>query len=440
VLVAAGAVVWPANSLIGFFVILGALASLVGLYAITSMARRRTTVIVLALIAGVGLFFVGLAAAIALFGVEGTPRRQLWELNASVSVAVVYLGLGGILVVQAASALGGSGSTVLRLPPLRLLFVAAPVMLAAIVLGHLIVSHPESNGRWAFPVVNLVIVAVPSIAFASLVTARYRRANPLSWPISWREWTTGFTYGAIGATTMGGIVNSLYLAGMGEFLVEHHGTDFGGPLIDSLRTLPRGWGLFLDLTVLSVVAPLNEEFWKGMLVGFFLFRRGRAARCFLWGVLAGSGFNLLETFGGSVGILDPDGVSQQQLNEQWWLFASARTGTALIHGLASGLSALGFYGLLTRRWRYLAGYPLGVLVHGSWNFLTYVVEGDAMFSQAGPDSALLDVAGIAGLIVLACACAIALWALAGRLSDGAPAPIYRALGMLPAPPLSVPLE
>lgn len=404
------------------------------------MARRRTTVITLALIAGVALFFGGLGAATAVVGVDGTPRRQLWELNASVSVAVVYMGLGGVLVVQAASALGGAGSTSLRLPAPRLLLIAVPAVISAIVLGHLIVSHPESRGRWVFPVVNLVVVAMPSVTVASLVIARYRRANVLAWPVSWRESTTGFIYGAIGATTLGWLVNTLYLVGMGDFLVERYGADAGSSLIDNLRTLPRGWGLFIDLTSLSVVAPLNEEFWKGMLVAFFLFRRGRAARCFMWGVLAGCGFNLLETFGGSIGILDPEGVSQQQLNDQWWLFAIARTGTALLHGLASGLSAIGFYGLLSRSWRYVPAYPLGVLTHASWNFLMYVVEGDAMFSQAGPDSALLDAAGITGLLVLAGACAIALWAIPGRLSDHAPAPIYQALGMAPAPPLSVPLR
>lgn len=440
VLVVVGAIAWEANSLAGFAAILAALAALVGIYAIASMARRRSTVIVLALIAGVVLFLGGLGAGISVAGVEGTPRRQLWELNASISFAVIYMGLGGVLVVQAASALGGTGSTALRLPAPRLLLAGIPAMVAAIVLGHVIVSRPESNARWLFPLVNLLIVAVPSVTVASVVAARYRRANLLSWPVSWREWTTGFIYGAIGATTMGGLVNTLYLAGMGEFLVERYGVDFGAPLIDSIRTLPRGWGLFFDISALSVVAPLNEEFWKGMIVAFFFFRRGRAARCFVWGVLAGAGFNLLETFGGSIGILDPDGVSEQQLNDQWWLFATARTGTGLIHGFASGLSALGFYGLLNRRWRYAAAYPLGVLTHASWNFLVYVVEGDAMFSQAGPHSTLLDLMGIAGLLVLAAACAIALWTLSGRLSDRAPAPIYVALGMAPVSPPNVPLR
>jgi RsiW-degrading membrane proteinase PrsW (M82 family) len=180
-----------------------------------------------------------------------------------------------------------------------------------------------------------------------------------------------------------------------------------------------------------VVAPLNEEFWKGMLVGFFFFRKGGAGRCFLWGVLAGAGFNIFETFGNSISIVNPDEISRQQLSEDWWKFASARVGTGAVHSAATGLAALGFYGLFRRKPKYMLGYPAGVLIHGTWNFLNFTLVGDAILSQAGPDSDLLDVLSVAGLFAMFAVSLAVIWELPRRVRDGAPAPIYSLLGMKP---------
>ena len=195
--------------------------------------------------------------------------------------------------------------------------------------------------------------------------------------------------------------------------------------------MPRGWGVAFDISVLSVVAPLNEEFWKGMLVAFFFFRKGGPARCFMWGVLAGAGFNILETFQNSISIINPAEVTRQQLSQDWWKFAMARAGTGAIHSAATGMSALGFYGLFRSQPRYMLGYPAGVLIHGSWNFLNFTLSGDAFLSQAGPDSQLLDVLSIIGLAALFLACVALLWEMPRRVRDGRPAPIYGVLGMLP---------
>ncbi|KAA0238749.1 MAG: PrsW family intramembrane metalloprotease [Dehalococcoidia bacterium] len=367
---------------------------------------------------------------LALPWADDDPEYELFLINLVMGTAAVYMLLGGVLVVQAASALGGTGSSAMRL---RRPWLLIPLFPAATWLGQWLVNHPERL-PWLFPVANLAVVSVPSLLAASVVAVRYSRRNPLAWPVSWREWSSGFIYGAVGATTIGAIINTLYLIFMGAFLIHRFGEGDAFDLSNNLPTLPRGWGLFFDLTVLSVVAPLNEEFWKGALVALFFYRRGGAARCFLWGTLAGAGFNLLETFDNSVALVSPEALADQTMGNQWWLFAVARMGTGGIHALASGLSALGFYALLRRHPRYLVGYPLGVLVHGSWNFLTYALSGDQFFSTAGPDSQALDILSIAGMAALFVACATLLWVLPGRLRDESPAPIYSALGMLPARP------
>lgn len=388
-----------------------------------------------ALLVGAVSFLNGLAWILVLFNITGTAQERLFLINAGIGTAVVTLSLGGMLVYQASSSLGGVGSSVMPFPRRWLPIAAASVALfvVCVALGQREVNTPERLPS-LFPFTNLVIVTIPSALVAVTITRRYLRFNAVAWPLSWREWTSAAIYGAIGATAIAGIINTLYLVFGAAFMIHFFGEGRAFDINANLPSLPRGLGVAFDLSVLSVVAPLNEEFWKGMIVAFFFYRKGGAARCFLWGVLAGAGFNLLETFQNSLSVVSPEAVSEVTLGAQWWLFATARAGTALIHATATGCSALGFYGLFRHKPRYMVGYPAGVFIHGSWNFLNYTLYGDAFQSQAGPDSRLLDVVSIAGLIVLASGCAVLLWELSRRVRDGFPAPIYRLIGMMPAAP------
>jgi PrsW family intramembrane metalloprotease len=382
----------------------------------------------IAAIAGAFAFLGGLSVLFTVFGIDDTDdRTRLFNINGALGFAVVYMGLGGFLVVQAASALGGAPSSPWRV---RWPWLGLPLFGVLVAIGQWQANHPDQL-PWLFPFVNVGVVSVPSLAVASIVTTRYIRTNPYAWPVSWREWTSGIVYGAIGATSGAAILNTVYLLGMGTFLLSQYGEADFGSFSFRLQFLPRAWGIFLDLTTISVIAPLNEEFWKGMLVAFFFFRRGGIARCFAWGVLAGSGFNLAETFQNSLSAVHPDALAQQTTGSQWWLFMVARAGTATMHGLATGLAALGLYGLFRHRWRFLIGYPAGVLLHATWNALVYLVAGDTLFSRAGPDSRTYDIAGVAGLVMVFMVTVTMLWVLPGQLRDEAPAPLYRLLGMLP---------
>lgn len=386
----------------------------------------------MALVVGAVAFVNGLAALAMLAGVDDSPRRKLFEINAYLGTALVTLSLGGMLVYQAASALGNTGSSAMRFPRSWVRFVvplafAFPVL---VFLGQQQVDHPDRL-PWLFPFTNVAIVSIPSALAALGVAYAYTRNNPFAWPVSIREWTSGCIYGAVGATGIASIINTLYLVFGAAILIQAKGSGDPFDLTNNLPTVPTAWGIAFDLSVLSVVAPLNEEFWKGMLVAFFFFRKGGAARCFMWGVLAGAGFNLLETFQNSLSVVSPEVVSDRTIGNQWWLFASARAGTGAVHALATGLAALGFYGLLRTRPRYLIGYPLGVLIHGLWNFLNFTLAGDAFFSQAGPDTRLLDILSVIGLCAVFGVCVVMLWVLSHRLRDASPAPIYQVLGMLP---------
>ena len=385
-------------------------------------------------------FLTGLLVLFTLTDLPSGPRRKLFEINSAIGSGIVFMSLGGMLAYQAASSLGGVGSTAMRVPNWRYIAPAFVVAFPVIIfIGQHQVDNPERL-PWLFPLTNLLIVSVPSIAIALVVAQRYAVFNQFAWPLSWREWTSGIIYGAVGATTIGGLINTLYLIVAGIILIETVGDGNTSDFARALPSLPRAWGIAFDISVLSVVAPLNEEFWKGMLVAFFFFRRGGPARCFVWGVLAGAGFNILETFNNSIAIVNPSEVSAQQLSDDWWKFAGARAGTGAVHSASTGLAALGFYGLFRSKPKYLIGYPLGVLIHAAWNFLNYTLAGDAFFSQAGPDSDLLDVLSIVALFGLFFACLAVLWEVPRRVRDGTPAPVYRMLGMVPGGESAMPDE
>ncbi|HMO54272.1 MAG TPA: PrsW family glutamic-type intramembrane protease [Tepidiformaceae bacterium] len=385
-----------------------------------------------AVVVGAVAFINGLVALTLLVAADGTPREKLFEINIFLGTAIVTVSLGGVLVYHAASSLGGSGSSAIRLRA-RWRWLVIPMLTAfpaLIAAGQWQVNHPERM-PYLFPLTNVAIVSIPSLVIAVVVTQRYLQHNRWAWPVSWREWTSAFIYGAVGATSIAALINTAYVILGAAWLIETRGWgDRWDP--GNLPSIPRALGIAFDLSVLSIVAPINEEFWKGMLVAFFFFRKGGAARCFAWGVLAGAGFNLLETFQNSLVIVNPDAVSQQQLREQWWLFAVARAGTGALHAASSGLAALGFYGLFRREWRFVPLFLCGVLLHALWNFMNFTLSGDAFLSQAGPDSRLLDILSVAGLVGLFGVAAAVLWEAPRRVQDRRPAPIYQVLGMVPS--------
>ena len=382
----------------------------------------------LALLAGTFAFLAGLTLLAALPGIEGSDRRRLFEINAILGTSIVFLGFGSFAVYQAASAIGGASS---RPMPGRVPWLLLPLFPVLVVFGQWQVHNPGAT-PWLFPLVNLGIVAIPSLLLATLAGRYYQRTNALAWPVSWREWSGAFMFGAVGAVFFAGVANSLYVYFGGAFVLHLDGQRDIWDVSRGIARLPREWGIAFDLSVISVVAPLNEEFVKGLIVALFAYRKGGAARCFTWGVLAGTGFSLIETFLNSVSLVDPVYVFRGDPAE-WSIFAVARGGTAAMHGASTGLAALAFYGLMNRQWLYLLGYPAGVLLHANWNAAVYLLGGDQFFSWQGPDTMLLDITGISYMVLLG----LLSWALVifvpRRLHDSHPAAIYVVLGMAPGP-------
>jgi hypothetical protein len=150
---------------------------------------------------GAFAFLNGLGALALLLDVDDSPRDKLFQVNVFLGTAIVTLSLGGTLVYQAASSLGGTASTAMGLRTRWWLYAVPLVVFPVLVwVGQLEVNNPERL-PWLFPVTNVLIVSIPSIVLALFVSQRYARFNPWAWPFSWREWTSGLISGAVGATT-----------------------------------------------------------------------------------------------------------------------------------------------------------------------------------------------------------------------------------------------
>lgn len=126
----------------------------------------------------------------------------------------------------------------------------------------------------------------------------------------------------------------------------------------------------LSLFFMALIVPLIEEFIKPVGVWLLMGRKLRPAAGFAAGALSGAGFALLESlFAYSEG--------------GWALTAVARTGTAMVHILTSGLVGWG----LVQAWgqkKYLLlvlSYAGAVAVHGFWNGLSLLAVFSALAAQ-----------------------------------------------------------
>jgi hypothetical protein len=137
----------------------------------------------------------------------------------------------------------------------------------------------------------------------------------------------------------------------------------------SLVTSP----IVLSILVITLagVAPLVEELLKaGMVVVVGLGTRPGAGETFLWGAACGIGFAVIEgVANGAIGLESSAG---------WLGGLGTRLLATAMHALTSGVMALGWRGLWTRRWWLLPLAFLGVTVyHGLWNFNVVLALGGA---------------------------------------------------------------
>lgn len=315
------------------------------------------------------------------------------------SVAAIGLTLGFGLMYHARRFLGGHTSATFyptSLGRLTLLFILC------LFAGQLMVSLLPSARftALAFPLFHILAAATPPLAILAFVGRRTRAA-------SWRTVILELSHGAVLAPTAAlaaellvvlavvvaiSLIVALTPGGL-EGLVELSVNLQDPTWLENTDNLAR---LVLSPAALSaialvfvVMAPLIEEFLKGLGVLLLGYRLRGQAEALLWGVACGAGFAIGESlFNGSIAL------------EGWGVVMLMRCGASLMHCTASGVMGLGWQQALVRRrpWRLLAAYGASTGIHALWNAAAVAVAVPSLLAVSNPEDILTQ--GFAGLAML----------------------------------------
>ena len=305
------------------------------------------------------------------------------------SVAAIGLTLGFGLIYHGRRFLGGHTSAMFYPPsPGRLILL----FFLCLFVGQLMVSMLPSARftALAFPPFHILAAATPALAILAFVG---RRTNAASWRTVILELSHGAVLAPTGALAAELVVGlavvvaiSLVVAltpGGVEGLVELS-VNLQDPTwlenTDNVARLVLSPAALSAITLVFVVmAPLIEEFLKGLGVLLLGYRLRGQAEALLWGVACGAGFAIGESlFNGSIAL------------EGWGAVMLMRCGASLMHCTASGIMGLGWQQALVRRrpWRLLAAYGASAGIHALWNAAAVAVAVSSLLAVSNPDDLL----------------------------------------------------
>ncbi len=355
---------------------------------------------VLVTIAGFGFAFLGSLAG-ALFFVPPLIRGgeiNLLKATMGASLAALGVGLGLPLAWQGLNSLRGRPSRPFRPWPTSLL---AAIFVVAATCGQAILSF-DLLPPLAFPPFHILATTLPPLMILVFVGRRLSQAG-----VRWRDVILHLSsgaflaaFGAFGLEGVSALLLSLIvfaavaLTPGGEAWLQGLMANLSDPawLQDphNLRQLLLSPAVLVILaSLLTVIAPLIEEFLKPLGVAIMGYRRPSRAQAFLWGLAGGAGFALVEgLFNGAIAL------------EGWGAMVVMRVGAAAMHCLGSGLMALGWHHLfVTRRpWHLLAAYAASVSLHGLWNAAAGGMVVASLLTATSAEE--LTIGGLAALVLL----------------------------------------
>jgi hypothetical protein len=365
------------------------------------LTQRLRFVRVLVLLAGSLLLAGGTGCAILYIL---TPfvygGADLLPTNLTIAaLAVIGLSFGFGLISIGRNSLRGIPSATFH-PPSPWRFVSLFVL--CLIAGQLMLFFlPTARfTSWAFPPLHILAAASPALAVLAFVGRRTRAASR-------RTVGLELSYGALLAP-MGALVAELIvilvvvIAVAVVVVLTPGGIE---TLVDLSQSLQDpSWiedpvnlaqmvlspaALTIIVVVFVILAPLIEEFLKGLGVLLLGYRLRGQAEALLWGVACGAGFAIGESFfNGSIAL------------EGWGAVMVMRWGASLMHCIASGMMGLGWHGALVDRrpWRLLAAFGASTGIHALWNGAAVAVALPSLLIMSRPDD--LAAQSFAGLIVL----------------------------------------
>jgi RsiW-degrading membrane proteinase PrsW (M82 family) len=254
---------------------------------------------------------------------------------------------------------------------------------------------------WAFPPLHILAAASPALAVLAFVGRRTRAASRRTVGL---ELSFGALLAPMGALAAELIVILVVVIAVAVVVVLMPGGIEA--LVDLSKSLQDpSWiedpanlaqlvlspaALTIIVVVFVILAPLIEEFLKGLGVLLLGYRLSGQAEALLWGVACGAGFAIGESFfNGSIAL------------EGWGAVMVMRWGASLMHCIASGVMGLGWHGALVERrpWRLLAAFGASTGIHALWNGAAVAVALPSLLIMSRPED--LTAQSFAALIVIA---------------------------------------
>ncbi len=364
----------------------------------------------MAVIVGILLMLMGLAALIGYFGLPiFFPVGDMLSYNLG-QIAAIFLGLvcGSLAVYHGLSSINGRKSSIFKLPSFYVFWIGLALVLG---MGSLIINF-DILTDYLFP--PLFMLGAMLSTFAVLGWSIRRMGEPITWRQAALAFVCGSTLSilvAIFLETILPYLAYLLLEPLWYLADGFSNMGWGGPgIIEKLFSSPL---ILVFLAVVAVEAPIPEEFAKAL--GIPMFGRARITderQAFAIGLASGAGFAILEN-------MLYEGLYANYNGWGWAGITLLRSVGSVLHPIGTGIIALGWFRMREQgAGKLFKAYLLSVGLHTLWNGgfepLLYLTGLDYF---AGPGSSLsfygetLSTLLVGYLILLS----IGLWMLLRRI-------------------------
>jgi hypothetical protein len=336
-------IVWPAVFLTALFgmgaLLLWGVSTVMSISAISTLFTKNSEALTSMIIAG-SAGFLGLvllvAAIMALLKIMGHETAEQntrlpyakWHFPAALLIAVISIGIGGLLISQ-------SDLAIIFLPILTLSGVIVPLW----IIMSIGTRQMELGPRWrAWGIFGLGMTLGPMLMM--------------------------FLEATVGIVILIGVI--IYFAAqpeladkMVQFSSQLQATSNPEQMLDLLTPyLLKPAVIALVLTYTSVAIPMIEELFKP--IGVWLFARQLKSPMagFAMGILSGAAYALVENLG-----------TTAQAGAGWSAIVIARAGAGLLHIANTGLMGWAIASLVNEKKvaRFLLSYIATATFHGLWN-------------------------------------------------------------------------
>lgn len=402
----------------------GVLGAMCVRWALRPQAVRRLSRWARLLGAGYGVLqgLSGVLLVLTLLSLINASRGPLDDAGiVERAISITAIGMwalvpGILLTFHGISSSMGEGSGEFRLP---VAVYPLAAWIAVLLTGWWVTSASDPVAL-PMPLLHTLAAGVPGITLVALVA----RGSVLGGrPVRWLTWRQVTLAAAISMTV--GVQIAIYVESIGSLgavllLLVHNGAFADATSYAEVRETLRLSRLILthneqfaaNLVTAAVLAPLAEEFAKGLGVRIMLRRDATRAQAFLLGAAAGAGFGFLEAL-----LYGVAGISSDHL-DRWPLIMLIRGGSTSLHVFNTALVGLAWwYWSIGKRARVgWALFATAVFLHALWNGFAVALDSRILGIDTLSERAVEWVAyGVTGLIAVGLV--FALPVVARRLRD-----------------------